>query len=70
MAFGVMSAEDSAIVTSSAYEVMTEAERGQSWRKKLKIVGDRTAPWGTPEWIMRLGAVAERYLHDAVRPRK
>ena len=49
VAFGVMSAKLSAIVTSSAYAVMMEAGVGQSCRKKLKIVGDNTAPWGTPE---------------------
>ena len=66
----VLSGSESAMVTSSAYEVLIMAGMGQSAVKKLKSDGESTAPWGTPQWIMRCRDVADRYWQVAARPRK
>ena len=57
----VLSGRESAMVTSSAYEVLIMAGVEQSAVKKLKSDGERTAPWGTPLWMMRCRDVADRY---------
>ncbi len=46
------------MVRSSAYERMCVSCAGlgcgRSWRKRLKSVGDSTAPWGTPFGSVRV----------------
>ena len=66
--FVVRSVADSAMETSSAYDDVTSADVGRSWRKKLKMHGDKTDPCGTPECIILVVDFDVRYSVEAVRP--
>ena len=57
-------------VRSYAYDVMTSAAVGQTWRKNLNMGSDITEPRGTPERITRFGLTVVWHKQAVVLSRR